>query len=513
MSNSWKRFGIAGLVLAFITFQVVNFRTSHNSVPAIRKPANTDRSYKRSANVEWANSLILGVQTKEDISKVVQQILQKDMQVNTVASGARTIRDEGLRAYAIAASVVPYFEGSVYRLRNVVEKNKVIYLPAISALRGMKYASVYSPKFYDAGFEFLTKPNLGQDILGCKGPFKDIAELQTFATQKIAVIITNALGQLEALINNGDANRVIFISDLALVLGKDEADRVRQEYSDKDVSLDKIILAGHLKSILASGYDLLGVTYYVGSFHLDGVDDFATKIVTQSFQATKGRWLTNIAGDISDLNNIPSPKEKARFFREVRRSSPDFLKINNNANVNLSKSWNAFKRSAQFDGEYHQFLFDIAGRLASPDSYIVNADLIKDNEHEVMELVNKRIEIFSQKGSTTIKTATHRSLDVNVSVFFDPNKVADLGNFIPQKFYGDVADKSGRVPSGAEVYGTGHDRYEWNYNYGRPMMWGSPSFNGLFDASTKQSEVGQRVSDVMLYPPLNHLGAMLSLFI
>lgn len=507
MSNKWKGFGVAGLVIAFVAMQFVNVKAPNSLTPSARKPASSDTTFKGSQNVSDANTWILNIQSKEDLKKVVQQILQKDAQVNPVVGGRRLIKDEGLRFYAIAASVVPYFEGSVYRLRYIVEKNKMLYVPSIAALRAMKYSSSYAPKFYDAGFEYLTKPNLGQNILGYTGPFKDISELQTFATEKLSIVITNALVDLESLIKNGDANRVVFVSDLSLVLGKNEADRVRKEFSDKkfaghEVSLDKIVLAGHLKKLVAQGYEALGVSYYVGSFNLDGANEFASKFLTQSYMSSKGRWVTNLLGDISDANNIPSPKERADMFKEVRKSFPNFLKINDKAVVNLNKSWRSFQASANIDADYHAFLFDIAGRLASPDSYIVNADLIKDYEHEAMEMFNKRKEIFSKQAPIRIKTATHRSFDVNISVFFDPNKVADLGYFMPQQF-----------APGPEVFGRGHDKYEWNYNYGKPLAWNSPNFSGLFSSDTKQSDVGQRIADIALYPALNHLSALMALFI
>jgi hypothetical protein len=404
MSKKWKTFGIAGLVIAFVAFQFINWKPDTVSAPSVRTPASTPE-FKRSANVEQINQMIKSIKTSSDVSKVAQEILNRDKAVNA----DKKIKDDGLRLYAIGASLVPYLEGSAYRLRHIAEKNMALFIPAITSLRRMKYAATFAPKHFDAAFDYLTKVNPDQDILGQKGPFQDITALQVYAVTKLAPIVTNAITDLEALIKSGDEKRIVYVTDLSLLIGDADAAKAREEHQDSDSSIDKIVLAGHLKGTVAIARENLAIAYYAASFNLEGAPELADKFLTQSYKSSKGRGLTNWFGDLSAGNNIPSPKESKAMILDVKKKYPKFLTANASAADNLNKSWNNFFLSSKAGQEYHQFIFEIAGTLSSPDSYIVNADSMKVHEHETMELVNKRVEIFSTKAPVTIKSPTLRT--------------------------------------------------------------------------------------------------------
>lgn len=512
MSKKWKSFGVAGLVVAFVAFQFINWKPSVEA-PASRNPASVP-TFKRSTEVEKINKLILSIQSVDDLIRVNQEIIKRDNAVNPVSGNKRSIKDDGLRLYGIAANLIPYTQGGIYRLRLIIEKNMSTYIPSISALRKIKYANEYLPKYYDAAFDYLTKPNPGQDILGQTRVFDTVSQLQEYVANKLIPLAINAANEVQAVISNGAKDRIVYVTDLALAIGPEAAKTAKEANKDKDFSLDKVVLAGHLSKVVAATREAIAVIYYVTSFNVEGYDKFTEKVLTQSYKSSQGRWMTNLFGDTSSANNIPSPKEMRKIFLEVRNSHPSFLKANAQAEKRLASSWKFFAQSAKDDVTYHRFMFEMAGTLSSPDSYIVNADSLKVHEHEIMELINKRQEIFSSQGPVTITSLNNHVLEVNVSRFFDPQVVADLGSFIPVRFDGEVVNKKGKASGGdKEIFGKGHETYEWNFMYGKPVEWMSPSFSGLFSEDTKQNEVVKRVGDVAAYPPLNHLATLLALFI
>ncbi|MBT4791802.1 MAG: hypothetical protein HON90_09540 [Halobacteriovoraceae bacterium] len=385
----------------------------------------------------------------------------------------------------------------------------------------MKYNLSEAPSHMIAAFGFLTNPNPNENIDGQVGMFKNINDASDYFLDKIALKLERSIDELDSVIKNGKPNRTVFVTNLALSLGKETANKIKEQPENQKIAFDKIVLASHLYGVKAQAETFLASAYYFGSFNFYGSHKFANQIITQTFKSRSTMTVSDIVGaDVLSWNNLPSPKEARDFVLKIRKEKKgsnrkandnlrgprakkasiftQFLKLKQTKHK-LAEAKKFFMLANESDYNYHKALIDL-GTLPSQESYIVNANIYSNHSHAPLEVVNIRKKMFNNSQAIEIKnyTTNHKML-ININKFFDPEVVEDLFAYAPNKFN----------PT-KEFQGRGKHK-KWNYLYGRSERWPDPKFGGLLPNGTK-GNVRKDLATIYQHPSLAFLIPVMSLY-
>ena len=516
----WQFFGVTATIMAF-GFYALSNKGSENvntgtpsqgneikrSIAAEPSSSATSLSYpKEKYNFNGKNlSLddhLLDIKTASDISGLAKQIILWDKKYNLTPSqsGQREVQRELLRIYAIIAEYVPLSKGLVYRFREIVGKDMGIHAASLTALREMKYNASETPQHLNALFDFLTSPNPSEVIEGQKGLFKNTREALNFAVLKVAPKLERSIEELGSLIESGRAERPVFITNLALALGKSRASRVKNDPANSSVALEKIVLANHLYGVKALAQTFLGSLYYMASYNIEGHSAVANKIFAQMFNKKLFSGISDrFSTDLVEFNNLPSPKEFKKFVNVTRRKRKyrNFLMLRD---VNyLARSKKFYMEATESDYVYHKALIDLAS-WPSQNSYIVNAAFFEKHSHGPLEVINIRRTLFKSKRSIEIKNfTTSEKMKIDIHKFFDPDVMKDLASFMPTQF-----NKAG------EFSGRGEKKV-WNYMYGRSEQWPDPKFGNLIPEGNQRS-TRKNLMTIYQHPSLAFLAPLMALY-
>jgi hypothetical protein len=519
MNKNWLLAGVTGVVVLSVFYiQTQNKFVNTSSVNTASKSSQKVRSVASSANAyakvdydykgikKSLDDHILDIANENEIIPLANQILAWDEKHNRDENGSIVVSREVLRLYAIAAQYVPIAKGLVYRMREIANKDIALYSLSLTALREMSYNSSEAPAHLTAVFEYLTNPNPKEVIEGQKGIFSNINDASNFFIEKIAPRLEKSITELDTVINNGDLNRPVMITNLALSVGQKVATSIKNLPENQSVAFDKIVLAAHLEGVKAQAETFLASAYYIGSFNTYGSHKFTNKLVMQTFKARKLMNVSEFFGkDIMDWNNLPSPKEATKFLKNVRtikgsRSGfkyKNFLKLKDKHFLAKSKMY--FTNANESDYKYHKSLIDLAS-LPSQESYVVNAAFYSQHAHGPVEIVNIRRNMFNNNSAVEIKNfTTNEKLSINIHSFFDPSVVSDLTAYMPNKFN-----------KGKEFKGR-KDNLKWNYSYGRSEGWPDAKFGGLLPEGTS-ANVRKNLATIYQHPALAFLIPVMTMY-
>lgn len=464
------------------------------------------------------NDAILKVKTKDDIKNLAKAIIAWDQKYN-FRNGQLDVKRPQLRLYAIFAKIVPYLEGGIYRMRNITDTNTILYSSAMTALREIHYNLDLLPSYHKAIFDYLTSPNPEQDIWGQKGPFKNMRALQDFIVSKgekrLVDLMEEVSTNLEDLLKNlNNDDRIITVTDSRFLIPDGHFLKVKElrgslsEWShgtNDPIIYTKVVRAGHLRALMAMIQHGIGTGYYGASFDFDGFSEYTNLIAKRLFYTRTSEWLKSLFDhqDITDSNNIPSPKERTQFIAEVRKSFPSFLKLRKDVHF-LNQSKEAFLTSVDQDMLFHQYVFSRAGSIDGKQD-IADAQFLDDHKHGPVEILKIRFEQLSGKTDYKIQNfVTTEKFEFHLEKMFDPNVVEDFYLLMPTTF-----DSSPEVFRGDQ---RGKDYFRWNYNYGKPTGWKDLSMGGIFPGTKTERELRERIFTVMQHPSFSFIAPIMTFF-
>lgn len=493
-----------------------------------RGPANVSE-FVQSESLRL-DRLLTSIDSKEKLKQVLNTIIQDDKNQNW-KDGNWDPTNPTLRLYGMAADSFLKFEGIAYRLRDVVEIVMPAYLSAISTLRGTKYYLSHLPKHVEVGFDFLVDPNPDTVIYGHKGKFKSYGQLRSYLKKNIEPEMIALAEQLTFLADQY-SDEIIWNTNIEAVFGAAKAQKIFNHAKNRggEDHFRKGLLGSHLNMAAASIYQALGVGTYILSFEIDGVQDFINTMITQSYTAAQARenrvigWITK--------GVIPSPREVKKTLNKVRSKQASFLRLTDEARQDnsLQDAKNYLIEAVKLDQKYHLDIFEQARTLSNPSAYLINPKLIAPEEHHIMNVINTRLELLTSQGPIDLEIpVTGEKIRINVSVAFDSSRFSDLIAFYPVCFYGDKVSSAcpangknlsrvGQTDPKQEIDDSQfigrvfqNDDFKWNYLYGRPELWPSPSFHGLFPEANQKTIV-EHIAKFSSTPYLPTLGAFLNLY-
>lgn len=429
--------------------------TSQEAASSQEPVVSREPNQEGATDVEKLNKMIFAMNNKEAVEPQLDNIIK---------FAADNSASKPAQIYAGLAETAKLFKGIAWRLRDQVESADAAYIQIITGLRAIKRNNYRRGTHVDALFDYFVDPNPGEDILGQKGQFQTVAELQDWLAKKVAPVTERHIKTLKSFYNNSPKDEPLFLVDMTLAYGDGT------KMTSKTMQHLKF-MPGHLAAAIANVEERLGFVYYLASYDLEKLTRFMNTLLTQSFVAKKSDFQRGIIAKVFDIH-LQSPKEVSETLQKSEFRDSRFLTLRPEAKNNnyLGKSLTILRDAAAT----RLIAFNQMKALAdAPDQdlYIVTPSTIASRTILTGPVLEKRIRLLNATGPTPFTDrVVNESFSLNISALFDVNnpKIQDLKTFYPNQFV-KVKEKEGSNPK----------TFKWNYEYGEAVGWRDPTFGGL----------------------------------
>jgi len=450
--------------------------------------------------------------------------------------------------YKSAAEHIPHFKGFIYRLRKIVEVSDMAYISAIWSLKQFKQTSNYRAPYMEALFDMMTQPNPEEEILGQKGMFQTVAQLQDWMVNQMAPRFDKTINDIKAIaFKTQDALHPVGVINAELLVGKVIAQRYEPS---KHTHKEWVLTSGHLVGLVATLENYMGYLYYLSAYNLEKAAELTNLLTKETFIATDGptsrseifassskrvdlisskrvyeltykkpgKRSVGLFGPYSVASNH---KEDYRAFATIR---PEAKQPVNGQDNYLKSAQYYFRLGAEDQLQYHLAMvqsYGVSGEdqlIVNPVSYKASLELTPYIDNEA--ILEKTLEVLNSEGPITIQDHfIKKSYTVDVSTLFDVKKVDDLRKFLPNKFLDSRKERSPEEPPGLNWYSGNitkwRNTFEWNYLYNKATQWQEPTFAGLLPKieSEKQGDsMNLHLLNIASQPEIPYIGLWLSMF-
>jgi hypothetical protein len=429
------------------------------------------------------------------------------------------------RMVSYAAGLLKPLEGIAWRLRPIVElHSELIYLNVLDFLRTVKYNDYNYGSHLKSLFAYLTDPpdELNISRFSSFGDFQ--ANFRKVYLMAEAGRPARLDSVLQELIKIGEKPLAYFdfSIDKHLVLGKgDDAVRFLRE-----TDMVKHFIAPYHYDVLYVLERTLGYIYYVTSVNVDAIPAISAEVLTQSLinnPTAPGRTdinevqLENAGG----LASLPASITPDTVYSAAMRHGEFLTSLLplKEFNAQLDTAFKHFSNAAK-----HELWAYVCGikiplgkavtnidaancgtidfgseaidmqRVARGRDYLLDPNqLLIDVDRNVMDY-QQRVQIFSLEAMNKIQPIlsqiTGKKLNLNAYALFhfkgDENQKVDLKPFFfPKTFH--------RIKNVANA-----KTWQWDHQFGKPLEWYSPSFNGFVTLEGGREPSGAEFYKVVL---------------
>jgi hypothetical protein len=521
------------LILCMVFALSLNSFAARPKKKVTRKIANLKSSISKENKqiVEKLNSIVMSVSAHNDIKKTISDVERAVKEITALA--AANPKSEIAQMYAEVVKHIPHFRGFVYRLRNLVEPSDFAYIMSITALRKWKQTGQFRAKYADALFDYFTDPNPKQEILGQKGYFKSVSEMQDWVLDKVTPKLVESVKNVKGIINGNALEKAYFEYKTELFIGKFLARNLRHE-GDKS----KLVLGTHILGGIAALESYLSYANWVGAYNFDSLAEFSNKLISRSYRAKKGSFARGWSA-LNKNSRIVSAAEIAMLLKSKKHFGPnskhaEFLTLRDNGMKRLAESKKYLKISIEDSLSYHNSMMDLARTIDLPEELFIDPELYDKVQglqqrvtggqmrFDTAEALRNSLALVESEGAMKVKDRVlDRYYSLNVNKLFD-GSMKDLRVFFPNKFDESKPEKSGKAPGlfssmfsskKKEEY---QQSFKWNYGYGKMLGWKDDTFGGLIPngkGNDTEAEYLVRLTSIATLPETPYLGAFLAYFI
>lgn len=450
--------------------------------------------------------------------------------------------------YKAAVIHIPLFKGFVYRLRKIAEVADMTYLSAIWSLKQVKQTSNFRAPYMEALFDLVTMPNDKEDILGQKGIFESVSELQNWMITNIAPRFTKTIDTMRKIAyKSGNGIHPIGVIKAELLVGEVIASRYEPA---KNAHKEWLLTSGHLIGLVSGLEYYMGTLYYASSYNLEKLAELSNTLTKETYVAVSGptsrseifskhskRVELLSTKRVYELTSTQPGKKKRGLFgknsngKDDRASYKAFMTIRPEAKKEVGGHKNYLQASKHFftlaskDGlEYHRAMvesYGVSGEsqlMVNPTSYRAALDLTPYIDNQ--EVLEQAVAAIEANGPITLEDKfLNKKYTVDVSVLFDVDKVADLRAFLPNKFLDSNGERNPSEPNGLNWFSGNITKWKksfsWNYSYNKATGWQDPTFAGLLpniESEKQGDDYNLHFTNVSALPETPFVALWLSMF-
>lgn len=405
-------------------------------------------------------------------------------------------QNKTLKIYAGFADLLQSIEAITWKEEGFYKKSDFLYGLFVSFLR-----STYAPDYVVGTHvrkygRYFTEPVLNQTM------YKSVSELQQDLLGKVLPAIEKLRAALAEAIED---QKFFFVLDRHILVGyvpSDKSTNKMEWFFTPETERFKTVQRSHL-ALLKSQIELLaGVISYLCAYQLDDFIQYADdlmKIVTW-------RGLKKI---LLFRNNIDPLTTKDKVELLQREKFKNFLVLKEPQLLAQALNYWIESTRSRLKG------LSLRGQTSKIPDLIepLELELLKKQE---LALLNERVDILekAQKDEVMDLTvpATRYSFKFNPSRLF---AIADYKKLLAKTFYGESQRRPWfKVPWHADSGPAVHEKYGefsvWDFNFGKPVTYLDPTFNGMIPDGTDENYL-EYIKSLRLLPAVAPLMNLLPL--
>ncbi len=505
--KSWKISGLSLVLLVAVSFYFWKSNSNHQqgtwekSAQHSSKHVSpiTERNMASSVgSIQEINDRIIAIKTKQEIIPLITFL-------NTVADKPENKDNHTLQLYRAVLTPLKHLQGVVWRMRGVVEQSGSLHMQALNVIRKIYYNDyLYGPHIM-AVVDYLVEPNINEK------KFMNMGHAQDFLENTIKAELKTSLAKVEMILASTDDD-YSFVWDAFLVTGHDPANN--KVFLSQNKRFKRSINKAYINFVAGNIHRLIGGIDYLVNYNLNQFPQVVNAIV-------KKTAINNFIKQKFHLQSLPQPTTPLELMAIINATSSkrvghhkntrtirykafaNFLTLRKEeavAKENLTRAMKHFYNARKYELTGFTNSIDTTDHDRG-DRYILNPNALKLNRESTERRLKDIIALYEKglknQSKVVISNVTGRSTEVNIAALFTPHQ--DLKEFLPtpeEGFNNKISrggimrDENGKKIRHAKTQGT---IFAWNYKYGLPLAWPSPTFGGFLPnaSSDKMYEIAR----------------------
>lgn len=372
-----------------------------------------------------------------------------------------------IQLYSSLSKVFQSLEGITWREEPFLAQSDFVYGMWVSWMRGM-YAPDYQTSKHMRKFgRYLTEPNMSKDR------FYKISDLQEYLLKEVIPALENLSDKLKKIAQDKD---VEFIADQYVYRGyipAQHTDDKKEWFFVEERDRYQTVLSGHFGLFQSYVDRAIGALYFFSAYNFDGIHRLVDALVMKS---TKSAILKKIL-----FKDFPSPLAIVDRIEELKKSKYSKLltQRNKNSQKYLDKALSKWSEAAfQERLSYNEVL----GQVKPNVNYIFDTSSLLVKKERKLEEFNQRAKIY--RAAVEKKEFVFYAPSTRYKFKIFPHKLFEIRDFkkllAKEYFEGKEQVRNWKVNDKIAIHPIIKKRvYAWDFNYGKPITYLDPTFNGF----------------------------------
>ena len=410
------------------------------------------------------------------IEKINQEFINLDdpLKFNSFFQNVKKISSElpshlQLKLYASMSNLLQTTEGLAWKEEGFYRQSDFIYSLFISFMRG-----IYAPDYIVGTHvrklgRYFVEPH-SSDL-----QFSNIHDFQDFLVNYSLPALNQLISVLDEITMDP---KFEFVFDQYIMKGfvsKDKSTDRKDWYFVEEAERYKLAKSEHLRLFKADLLNIAGMLSYFCAYDLNEALFYSDSLVKKSII----RGIKKIIFFKKDVEPLTTEDKVSELFKEKYKF---FLTLRNNQlTIKALTYWH------KATSERLLAMQAISKNYAVQNDYIVDTEEIKWKSKKEVPILNERLKFLTaaleHKNYTLNSNVTRLKVELNPFKLFE---IKDYKKIMPKTFYGESQRhlwKNKEVDDILihKVYG---QLMIWDFNYGKPVLFRDPTFNGLLVGST-----------------------------